>query len=90
MGSAMLAWGEARLRAIAAGHDTDQPRWLGQETWDTDKSAGTFLAANGYRRVRTFYEMVRPTLDEVPDPEVPIGFVTKPVGPGRHPNGVGS
>ncbi len=80
IGSAMLAWGESRLRAIAAGHESDRPRWFGQETWDTETAAHQLLAANGYLSVRTFFDMVRPTLDGIPDPKVPADFTVRPVG----------
>lgn len=81
IGSAMLAWGESRLREIGAGHDTDGPRWFGQETWDTETAAHLLLTRNGYRPVRTFFDMVRPTLDDIPDPRLTADFAVRPVGP---------
>ena len=75
IGSAVLAWAEGRLREIAAGHDSAAPRWFEQETWDAEASAGELLTRHGYAPVRTFHEMVRPTLDEIPAAEIPDGFV---------------
>jgi mycothiol synthase len=82
IGSAMLAWGESRIREIAAGHETNQTRWFGQQTWDAEASGGRLLTRSGYRPVRTFYHMVRRTLDAIPEAEVPSGFDLRPVGSG--------
>lgn len=81
IGSSMLAWGESRLREIGAAHATDGPCWFGQETWDTETAAHVLLTQNGYLPVRTFFDMVRPTLDDIPDPKIPADFTVRPVGP---------
>jgi mycothiol synthase len=81
IGTAMLDWAESRIREIAAEHDTDRPRWFGAESWDADARARRLLAKCGYEPVRTFFDMVRPDLDEVPASSVPEGFEIRPVGP---------
>jgi len=82
IGTAVLAWGEDRLRTIAAGHVTEAPRWFEQETWDREASAGELLRSHGYEPVRTFHVMVRPTLDDLPAPAAPDGFEIGAMRPG--------
>jgi mycothiol synthase len=79
VGTAVLAWAEDRLRVIAADHPTDPPRWFEQESWDAEASGAQFLARHGYEPVRTFHVMVRPTLDDLPEPVVPDGFAIGPM-----------
>lgn len=79
IGGAMLRWAEARIREIAAGHDADRARYFGAENWDADAFGDRLLRHNGYEPVRTFYDMVRPTLDAIPPAEVPVGFEIRPV-----------
>jgi mycothiol synthase len=79
IGDAMLQWAESRIREIAAGHDTDRPRFFGAENWDADAHGERLLRRHGYEPVRTFYDMVRPSLDDVPPAEVPVGFEIRPV-----------
>jgi mycothiol synthase len=80
IGTAMLRWSETRRREIASDHAADKPRWMGSETLDADDGAKRLLVAYGYRPVRTFYNMVRPTLDGVPEAVVPEGFEIRAVG----------
>lgn len=83
IGGAMLRWAEARIREIAAGHDgeaADRPRWFGAENWDADLRGQRLLLTNGYTPVRTFFDMVRPDLDGIPDAALPEGFDIRPIG----------
>jgi ribosomal protein S18 acetylase RimI-like enzyme len=83
IGAAMLRWAEARIREIAAGHDGevgDRPRWFGAENWDADVRGQRLLIASGYTPVRTFFDMVRPDLDDLPDAALPEGFDIRPIG----------
>lgn len=74
IGGAMLRWAEARIRQIAAGHPDDRTRWFGAENWDADRHATRLLTKSGYAPVRTFFEMVRSTLDDLPEADLPEGF----------------
>ena len=78
IGSAILAHNEARARMVATGHATDRPRVYG--TWAADRrpTAAALLTANGYQPVRYFFDMVRPTLDEVEVPPMPDGIEVRP------------
>lgn len=82
MAEAMLGWAEARLVAIARAlpparrrPGTLQTFTLGNET----EIAGA-LQSRGWTRTGQGHEMVRPTLDDVPDRPMPAGLVVRPVG----------
>ncbi|MGI8703243.1 MAG: GNAT family N-acetyltransferase [Candidatus Limnocylindrales bacterium] len=81
IGRSMLRWNEARLREIAATHPTDRPRRFGTYHWDRDTAAAEVYAAEGYRPVRHFYDMLRPTLDDIPEAPLPAGLEIRPVRP---------
>ncbi len=77
----ILDWAEARSRAIAAGLPADRPTvlqaFLGAET----PAHRAVLEGRGYRAARVFFGMVRPDLDEIPDPPLPEGVEVRPVDP---------
>ncbi len=79
IGRVMLRWNERRLRAIAAGHVHDRPRWFG--SWGNDINVGNqaLLLAEGYVSVRHFYEMVRADLNVLPNVALPDGFEIRPI-----------
>ena len=80
IGSALLAWGEDRSRALAREHTDERPRWHAADTWEADIRAADLLRASGYAPVRTFHEMVRPSLESIPEAVLPEGFEIRPVG----------
>jgi mycothiol synthase len=80
IGAALLRWGEDRAREIAADHPDDRPRWHGADLWEGDVRAERLLRRNEYAPVRTFYEMLRPDLEDIPVAVVPEGFEIRPVG----------
>jgi mycothiol synthase len=82
IGAALLAWGEARAREIAAQNPVNCPQWHGADLWDADTRGERLVRRHGYEPVRTFYYMVRPTLDRIAPAVVPEGFAIRPVGPG--------
>lgn len=79
---AMLAWAEARLVAIAREIPPAERRPGELQTFtlgnETEMAAG--LESRGWTRTGQGYEMVRPTLDDVPDVPMPTGLVVRPVG----------
>ncbi|HEX5013577.1 MAG TPA: GNAT family N-acetyltransferase [Candidatus Limnocylindrales bacterium] len=79
IGGALLAWGESRAREIAAGQPDSDDRWHGAGTSDADVRAANLLRGHGYSPVRTFYVLVRPTLDDIGPTAVPEGFEVRPV-----------
>lgn len=80
IGSSMLAWIEQRNRELAAAHPDDgRPRWLQAGCWDGDAYATRLLLRHGYEAVRRGFEMVRPTLDDLPEVHVPDGLELRAV-----------
>jgi mycothiol synthase len=74
VGSAILAHNEARLLEIAAGHPDDLPRVFG--AWAPERRVGAvaLITGAGYEPVRYFFDMVRPTLDDIELPPLPEGM----------------
>jgi GNAT superfamily N-acetyltransferase len=79
LGRAMLRENERRLREIAANHTHDKPRWLGSFGADRDESNTYLLLSEGYVVVRHFYDMVRPTLQDIEDFPLPEGLEVRHV-----------
>jgi mycothiol synthase len=79
IGTAILRRNEAHLRELAAGHETDRPRSYTAYTPERRLGAVALLEGNGYRPVRYFFDMVRPTLDDVRVPDLPAGIEIRPV-----------
>ena len=84
IGRAALGWMETRLREIAAGHDPLRPKWFqGYATQGNRYQAG-LLEAAGYRPLRHFHVMVRPSLDDIPDFPLPEELEVRPVVPDHY------
>jgi mycothiol synthase len=84
IGSALLAESERRARDLAAEHAVDRERVFG--AWAADgRPAATLLDRSGYSVVRWFFDMVRPTLDDLPDEPIPAGLELRPVTPDQYP-----
>ena len=78
IGSALFAWSEERLREIAAGHDA--PGAL-LEVYVNDHNAGatTLMRDAGFEPVTYSAEMVRPSIEELPEHPLPDGVEIRPV-----------
>jgi mycothiol synthase len=78
IGSALLAWNEARLRDIAASHE---PAESFLEAWaaDANEAATALVRAAGYEPVTYMAEMVRPSVEDLPDHPLPEGLEIRPV-----------
>jgi mycothiol synthase len=79
IGQAMLSWSEDRLAQIATGVPDDRRGQLFGFTYSTDVAGIALLEKNGWTQVARGYEMVRPTLDDVPEIELPDGLVVRDV-----------
>lgn len=77
IGRALLDDNERRARELAATHDTSRGRVLGSWTGEHQERAHALLRDAGYREVRWFFEMLRPTLDDVVHMPVPEGLVVR-------------
>jgi mycothiol synthase len=78
---AMLLHTEGRIGEIAADHAKDNPRFF--ETWaaDTETDWDSLVRAQSYEPVRYLFEMVRPSLENIPDLPLPDGLEVRPVKP---------
>jgi mycothiol synthase len=79
VGTAILEHNEARLREVSASHDTERPRRLGTFADERRPGALALVAGHGYEPVRYFFNMLRPTLEEVEVPPLPEGLELRPV-----------
>jgi mycothiol synthase len=78
IGTWLLRESEAHARTRDAALPTDAPRHYG--TWQpaTADGALALMAAAGYEPVRWFFDMVRPTMDEIVEPPLPDGLELRP------------
>jgi mycothiol synthase len=79
IGGAMLRWSERRLAEIAATIPDDRPGQLFGFTFSSDRAGIALLEKHGWEQVARGYEMVRPTLDNIPDIPMPEGLVVRDV-----------
>jgi ribosomal protein S18 acetylase RimI-like enzyme len=84
---ALVPWCEDRLREIAAGIPDDRRAWLGTYVFDGDTELERVLLTRGYEAVRWDAEMIRDTMDDLPEvPPLPDGYEIRPVPPARLPD----
>jgi ribosomal protein S18 acetylase RimI-like enzyme len=85
IGTALLAHNEARARERAGSEVPDGAPIL-LHAWSTDTAPGTnaLLEGAGFEVARYFFDMVRPTLDDVPEMPMPAGLEVRPVVPADH------
>jgi mycothiol synthase len=78
IGTAIFDWNEARLREIAADHDAQDKRL---EVFANDRNAGAtaLVRERGYTADTYMAEMVRPSVDDLPDHQLPEGLEIRPV-----------
>jgi ribosomal protein S18 acetylase RimI-like enzyme len=81
IGRAMLRWLEARLREMAADHPAERPKFFQAFTDLSAAGLVALLESEGYAPVRYGYEMVRPSLDDIPDFPLPDGLEVRPALP---------
>jgi GNAT superfamily N-acetyltransferase len=79
IGGTLLAWSLERIRAIGGGHDFAGERWIGAWLEDTDEAGRDLLTGAGFRPVRSYLLMVRPTLDDIELTPLPPGIEVRPV-----------
>jgi mycothiol synthase len=81
IGGSLLAANEARARELSASHAVDRLRVLGTYTSERQVGAIVLVERAGYEPVRWFFDMERPTLDDIPDLPLPDGIEVRPVTP---------
>ena len=78
IGTAVLRYNEEGLRAIAAEHPDDGPKWLTGGGLDSQRGTLALLRSAGYEPIRYGYDMLRPTLDDIPEVPMPEGLEVRP------------
>ena len=85
IGTALLAHNEARVRERARTEVPDGvPILLHASSTDTAPGTIALLEGDGFEVARYFFDMVRPTLDAIPDMPLPAGLEVRPVVPADH------
>jgi mycothiol synthase len=79
VGTAILQRNEAHLRDIAREHAIDRPRLHAAYAPERRPGAVALLQRNGYSPVRYFFDMVRPTLEDILVKDLPAGIEIRPV-----------
>ena len=78
IGGSLLTWNEMRLREIAVAHDVEDKvveAWAG----DQNDAATALIRSSGYQALTYMAEMVRPTVEDLPDHALPEGLEIRPV-----------
>jgi ribosomal protein S18 acetylase RimI-like enzyme len=78
IGSAIFAWNDARLRELAAGQDAKE-KVLEVFSNDGNAGAATLIREAGYEALTYSAQMVRPSVDDLPDHRLPAGVELRPV-----------
>jgi len=68
---AMLQFNETRLHEIAENHPVDGVKFLTSFASDGEMHWSELLQTEGYKPVRYFIKMIRPSLDDIPDCPLP-------------------
>ncbi len=85
IGHTMLLWMENHFRDIAASFSSGTENFLQVNASQFQKGTTTMLERSAYQPVRYFYEMVRPTLDDISEFPLPEGLEIRPVNPENYP-----
>lgn len=84
IGRAMLNWTENRLKDIAKEHPSDSQKYFQASVSQFQVGTAIMLERAGYQPVRYFFEMVRPSLEDIPDFPLPDGLEIRPVTPDQY------
>jgi mycothiol synthase len=84
IGQAMLLWMEQRLHAIALTHPPELVKLYQVNVSQYQKGTAIMLERSGYRPVRYYLLMVRPSLDDIPQFPLPAGLEIRPVSPAHY------
>jgi mycothiol synthase len=78
IGTTLLAWNEARLGEIARDHDVGA-KLVQAFIGDANAAATALVRGAGYEPGTYMAEMVRPSVDDLPDHQLPEGLEIRPV-----------
>lgn len=79
IGTALLLESERRQRELAATHATSNQRVLGSWSGESQPGDEAILRTAGYAPARWFFEMTRPTLDDIAEVPLPDGLELRPI-----------
>jgi GNAT superfamily N-acetyltransferase len=81
IGQALLAWLEARARAIAEEHPVTTPGYLHINATQYQVGLHALVRQAGYGIKESWVLMVRPSLEDIPDTPLPDGLEVRPALP---------
>lgn len=81
IGTVCMAWLENRMRAVASSHPAGGKKHFAANSYVTESGKIALLEKFGYSVRRVFYEMVRPSLEDIPNFPLPPGLEVRPVLP---------
>jgi len=79
IGKAMLTWIEGRLADIAAAHPPELTKFFQASVTQFQEGRAILLEGAGYLPARYYFEMVRPTLEDISVHPLPEGLELRPV-----------
>ena len=84
IGRAMLGWMESRLNYISKAHRLESEKYFQASVSQFQEGEAILLERAGYQPVRYFWEMVRSTLEDIPDLPLPDGVEIRLVRPEQY------
>jgi mycothiol synthase len=81
IGTALLEENLRRQRGLQAAEVSEKPPIFGSWSGERQAGDGALLEAAGFEPKRWFFEMVRPTLDDLPARAMPDGLEIRPIHP---------
>ncbi len=81
VGIEMLHWIENRLRTVASEHPAEEAKFFQAFLSESEVGLAAMLEKEGYQPIRYGWEMLRPTLDDIPAYPLPEGVELRPVLP---------
>ena len=79
IGTTLLHHNEDLVRKLAADRRTQRKLAFGTWGGDTQTGRAALADSNGYERIRWFFDMTRPNLDNIDVPPMPDGLELRPV-----------
>lgn len=81
IGTVILQWIENRMREVSANHPSDRPKFFQIFLSQYETARAAMLEKHGYTPIRYFHQMVRPSLEGIPEFALPEGLEVRPVLP---------
>jgi mycothiol synthase len=79
IGTALIAENERLARELAATHDSSRPRVFGTWNGSTQVGAAALVEGHGFEPVRWFFDMTRPSLDDIAEVPLPDGLEVRQI-----------